>query len=130
MPDRLEGIYRQFGYCWEFQRSYPFPGVDGMETMGRIVNNFRNKAEQVGEIWIVKKTDYLQGIGGLPKSDVLKLELEDGSSIVVRPSGTEPKLKVYFNLYGEGEEGLRRKEKEITEKLGQMIISSGDLGLR
>ena len=121
LQDRLEEIYRQFGYCREFQRSYPFPGTAGMETMGRIENHFRNEVEQIGDIRIVKKTDYLQGIGGLPKSDVLKLVLEDGSSIVVRPSGTEPKLKVYFSLYGDGEEELKRKEKELMEKLRQMV---------
>ena len=124
LPDRLEEIYRQFGYCREFQRSYPFPGTAGMETMGKIVDHFRNEAEEVGGLRIVKKTDYLQGISGLPKSDVLKLELEDGSSIVVRPSGTEPKLKVYFSLYGDGKEELIRREKKLSVMFQKLVMDT------
>lgn len=124
--DRLEEIYRQFGYFREFQLSYPFLGVAGMEKMAGIVDYFRNETEAVGKLGIVKKTDYLQGIDNLPKSNVLKLELEDGSGIVIRPSGTEPKLKVYVSLLYESEEEIKKKEKELAEQLGKIVTEGID----
>lgn len=127
LPGRLEGIYKQFGYCWEFQQSYPFAGADGMEKMAEIVDYFRNGAEQIGGVRIAKKVDYSVGIDGLPKSDVLKLEMEDESSIVVRPSGTEPKLKVYFSLYGDKKEDVIMKEKKLREMFRRAVMDIGSM---
>ncbi len=98
---KLEEIYRKFGFCQTFQRFHPFAGVDGMERMEHIMSYFRNEAEQINGIRIEKKIDYLVGVDGLPKSNVLKLELEDGKQLIIRPSGTEPKLKIYFSLFNE-----------------------------
>ncbi len=128
LPGRLDEIYKQFGYCREFQQSYPFAGADGMEKMAEIVDYFRNGAEQIGGVRIAKKVDYSVGIDRLPKSDVLKLELENGNRLVIRPSGTEPKLKVYFSLYGDGEEELKREKKELVEKL-RLLLASLEKGL-
>ncbi len=119
--DRLEGIYRQFGYCRTFQRSYPFAGVDGIEKMAGIVDYFRNEASQVGGVRIEKKLDYLQGIDGLPRSNVLKLEMEDGNRIVIRPSGTEPKLKVYFTLFEDRQDSLKLQEECWTKEIKDVV---------
>lgn len=65
--------------------------------------------------------DYSQGLDGLPKSDVLRFLLEDDCSLVVRPSGTEPKLKVYISVRANSMEDAKKAEKEIAESLSKMF---------
>ena len=123
LTDMLERIYKQYGYCLTFQKSYPFVGMDGMEKMVGIVDYLRNEASQVSGVRIEKKVDYLQGIAGLPKSNVLKLELEDGSRIVIRLSGTEPKLKVYFTLFEDRQDSLKLQEECWTKRMNDIICN-------
>lgn len=58
----------------------------------------REGVDAIGGLKVEKTIDYINGIDGLPKSDVIRFILEGGSSVVIRPSGTEPKLKVYFSV--------------------------------
>ena len=99
LKDKLNEIYDKYGYYYNTLKSFEFPGSDGFEKMQKIMSNLRNNnLNAINNITIIRCNDYLTGIDNLPKSDVLKYFLEDGSTIVVRPSGTEPKLKMYISL--------------------------------
>ena len=70
---------------------------------------------------VVKLLDYAPGLDGLPKSDVLKFLLEDNCSLVVRPSGTEPKLKIYISVSAENKEMAEEVEDEIAKTAEKWI---------
>ena len=76
---------------------------------------FRGGIKEFGGKKVVKLLDYAPGLDGLPKSDVLKFLLEDNCSIVVRPSGTEPKLKTYISVSAENKEAAEKVEAEIRK---------------
>ena len=76
---------------------------------------FRGGIKEFGGRKVVKLLDYAPGLDGLPKSDVLKFLLEDNCSIVVRPSGTEPKLKTYISVSAENKEAAEKVEAEISK---------------
>ena len=81
--------------------------------MQSIMASFREKIPEFGGKRVKALLDYSMGLNGLPRSDVLKFLLEDGCSLVVRPSGTEPKLKLYASVCAENAEKARETEKEI-----------------
>ena len=96
LQDKLEEIYKEFGYYTTSLQSYEFPGSDGFNKMQSIMKSLReNPLTEIAGQKIIKQLDYLQGIDNLPKSDVIKYYFENGS-LVIRPSGTEPKLKAYI----------------------------------
>lgn len=104
--DVLNNIYEEYGHFWDIQKSIKFEGKEGTKIINKIMSNFRNpNLEYIGNSKITIKEDYKLGIRKsnhnedvltLPKSNVIKLYLEDGSWIAVRPSGTEPKIKFYL----------------------------------
>ena len=97
----LEEVYKKYGYYKEELVSMTLKGIDGMEKIKYMMANFRNSnIQEIANIKVEKINDYKLGIENLPKSDVLKFILEDGSWIAVRPSGTEPKIKFYFGCNG------------------------------
>ena len=112
--DKLEELYKQYGYSMNTLHSYAFEGSAGFEKMQNIMAEFRKGISEFGGKKIVKLLDYSKGLDGLPKSDVLKFLLEDNCSIVVRPSGTEPKLKIYISVSAENKEIAAIIEKEIV----------------
>ena len=82
------------------------------------MKDFRvNNIFEFGGKKIVRILDYAEGLDGLPESDVMKFLLEDSCSVVVRPSGTEPKLKVYISVNAESLEEARKQEQIIVEDL-------------
>ena len=91
---KLDELYAKYGRFVNTLESVEFEGAQGLEKMRGIMDGYR-KAAQIEGKRIVEKTDYLEGIDGLPKSDVIKFVFDDESTMVVRPSGTEPKLKIY-----------------------------------
>jgi phosphoglucomutase len=78
---------------------------------------FRGGLTAIGGKQILNCLDYAEGLDGLPKSDVLKFLLEDNCSVVVRPSGTEPKLKFYISVSASDEAAAKSLESVITEEL-------------
>lgn len=117
LQDRLHIIYEQYGYCLNRVHSYNFEGAAGFKTMQKIMAEFRALSDGLCGYMIEQKLDYAQGINGLPKADVVKFMLEDDSSVIVRPSGTEPKIKVYVTVCAESEDIAESREQEIEKSL-------------
>lgn len=115
--DRLRELYEEYGYCLDTLHSYEFEGSAGLSRMQEIMAGFRKGLETAGPRRVLKCLDYKDGLDGLPRSDVLKFLLEDHCSVVVRPSDTEPKLKLYISVRGENRETARTVEKQIVEAL-------------
>ncbi len=115
--DKLEELYRTYGFCLNTLHSYEFEGSAGFEKMQRIMESFRTGISEIGSKKVETCLDYAKGLDGLPKSDVLKFLLEDNCSVVVRPSGTEPKLKAYISVSAGSREEAGAIEKKITEGL-------------
>ncbi|MCR5449409.1 MAG: phospho-sugar mutase [Solobacterium sp.] len=102
IKQRLEEIYAQYGRYLNKVDSFEFPGLSGMDKMAGIMSSLRETppTEFAGRK-VVKVTDYTKPEEtGLPKANVLIYDLEDGATVVVRPSGTEPKIKTYFTTLG------------------------------
>ncbi len=119
--DKLDELYAKYGYCLNTLHSYEFEGSAGLEKMQGIMATMRNDIPQIGGIKVVKVNDYLKGIDGLPKSDVIKFFLEGNSSVVVRPSGTEPKMKVYVSVSAENETASTAIEKKVVAFMEQLM---------
>lgn len=113
--DKLDELYKTYGYCLNTLHSYEFDGSAGFAKMQSIMQAFRGGIKEFGSKKVVKLLDYAPGLDGLPKSDVLKFLLEDNCSIVVRPSGTEPKLKTYISVSAENKEAAEKVEAEIRK---------------
>ena len=113
--DKLDELYKTYGYCLNTLHSYEFDGSAGFAKMQGIMQAFRGDIKEFGGKKVVKLLDYAHGLDGLPKSDVLKFLLEDNCSIVVRPSGTEPKLKTYISVSAENKEAAEKVEAEICK---------------
>lgn len=117
--DVLAELSKEYGYCLDKLSSYTLAGKKGLAKIADIMAALRVKDVQeilpdIGEI-----RDYAKGIDGLPAENVLKFILKDHSWIAVRPSGTEPKIKVYCSLKGKDEEETSRRflmYKEIWER--------------
>ena len=115
--NKLEELYRTYGYCLNTLHSYTFEGSAGFEKMQRIMRSFREGIEEIGGKRVEKTLDYSLGLDGLPKSDVLKFLLAGNCSAVVRPSGTEPKLKVYLSVSAENREKALEEEERMARQL-------------
>ena len=118
LADKLSELYEKYGYYKTALTSISFPGKDGKNEMDEIVTDLRTTPWQTLCDEKVEVTDYLNGINGLPKSNVLAFA---GKSIkvTVRPSGTEPKLKIYYQVKADSEQTanlLLQKVKEQAEK--------------
>lgn len=119
--ERLDELYHTYGYCMNTLHSYEFDGSAGLAKMQNIMQTFRKGITKFGDKKVVKLLDYTEALGGLPKSDVLKFLLNDHCSIVVRPSGTEPKLKIYISINAENRETAERIEGELLKCVEQIL---------
>ena len=121
LPEKLEEIYETYGFCMNTLHSYEFDGAAGMQKMADIMAAFREADGALGDIRIEKRIDYLPGTDGLPASDVLKFTLEGGSTVVIRPSGTEPKLKMYISIMAEDRASAEATEKKLAKELEKYV---------
>ncbi len=114
--DILEELYETQGYYFERVNSYVLKGLDGQERIKRMMVDFReNPLVNLGELTHERTDDYLEGVRDIPKSNVLKFFFNDGSWYAIRPSGTEPKIKVYMSVVGKDEDDALEKIRLITE---------------
>lgn len=119
--EKLNELYEKYGYCLNTLHSYEFDGSAGFVKMQSIMSAFRGEIGEFAGKKVLKCLDYGVGLDGLPKSDVLKFILEGNCSIVVRPSGTEPKLKTYISVCAENAEAAEAVEKELCESEEQVM---------
>jgi phosphoglucomutase len=116
---KLNEIYNTYGFCLNTLHSYEFPGSAGMQKINSIMADFHKGLKTVcGEK--VRTEDYSVGLNGLPKSDVLKHYTKNGS-VVIRPSGTEPKLKAYISVEAKNKESAEAVEARITTDLEKRL---------
>ena len=102
IKQRMEEIYAQYGRYLNKVDSFEFPGLSGMDKMAEIMSGLRaNPLTEIAGYPVVKVTDYKKPEEtGLPAANVLVYKLEGGAEAIVRPSGTEPKIKTYFTTLG------------------------------
>ena len=115
--DKLDELYKTYGYTNNSLHNYEFDGSSGFEKRQEIRKKFRSGIKEIGGKKVIKSFDYLPGLDGLPKADVLKFVLEDESSIIVRPSGTEPKLKAYISVTKESRQKAKEEDQNIADNL-------------
>ncbi len=117
--DKLNSLYKEFGFYLNKTDNFVFEGAAGFSKMKDIMASFRAGLSSIGGMKIAETLDYAKGINGLPKSDVLKYVLENGSTVVVRPSGTEPKLKMYSSIKAKDEQEAYQIYDKIYKDLGK-----------
>ncbi|SFE68044.1 phospho-sugar mutase [Succiniclasticum ruminis] len=120
--DKLDELYKRHGYCLNTLYSYQFEGAAGFVKMKEIMTDFQTAGiTEFGGRKVETLLDYNTGIDGLPKENVLKFLLEGHGSVVVRPSGTEPKLKTYVTVSAPDKAAAEVIEKKIVEDLKKRI---------
>ena len=125
--EKLNELFQKYGYCMNTLHSYEFEGALGFDKMQNIMKTFREsvgnnlKINSFANKNILKVLDYNKGIDGLPKSDVLKYLLDDGCSVVIRPSGTEPKIKIYISVLASTKENAIIVEKNLIENVCNIL---------
>ena len=115
--DKLNELYQTYGYALNTLHSYEFDGSAGFTRMQNIMEAFRKDISTISDKKVLKVLDYNNGLDGLPKSNVIKFILEGNSSVVVRPSGTEPKLKLYLSICASDKDKATIVEKEVLASL-------------
>ena len=118
MDEVLEGLYKKHGYYLDHLDNYVFTGKEGAEKIASINRKLRGIGTALSPD-IAKMKDFEKGVDGLPPSDVLKYWFKDGSWLAIRPSGTEPKTKVYYCIHDNDQkaaaENLAKKQKLIKD---------------
>ena len=119
IKEHLEGIYQKYGRYLNKVDSFSFPGLSGMDKMAGIMDGLRAKPlTDIGGTKIVKTDDYLEPEKtGLPKANVLIYTLENGETVVIRPSGTEPKIKAYYTTLGTSLEEAEAEKERLANAL-------------
>ena len=119
IKQRLEEIYAQYGRYLNKVDSYEFPGLTGMDKMAGIMQKLReDPLKEIGGHAVTKVTDYEKPEEtGLPAANVLIYSLEGGATVVVRPSGTEPKIKTYFTTLGKDLTEAQAQKDKLAEAL-------------
>ncbi|HFL2572115.1 TPA: phospho-sugar mutase [Clostridioides difficile] len=122
--EALIDTYNKFGYYKEDLKSVTLKGIDGIKKIKEMMLYFRSvKIDNVADVKVDKILDYKEGVDDLPKSDVLKFLLEDGSWIAIRPSGTEPKIKFYFGANSDNQEDVEFKLNNLISYILNVVDS-------
>ena len=125
MLDKMNEIYNEYGYYRDALDSFTLKGKDGLEKISSMMSELRTSESPFEGT--VSVTDYSspvnaeEGFGTLPTSNVLKYVLEDGSWIAVRPSGTEPKIKIYYSIKGVDKDIAEKKLEEIQNTIQKKL---------
>ena len=119
LKERMEAIYAQYGRYLNKVDSFEFPGLSGMDKMAGIMTFLRsNPPHAIGGYDVVKITDYTKTEEtGLPSANVLVYTLAGGASVIVRPSGTEPKIKAYYTTLGKDIAAAEEQKNELSNAL-------------
>jgi phosphoglucomutase len=119
IKQRLEEIYAQYGRYLNKVDSFEFPGLTGMDKMASIMSGLReNPPKDFAGIKVTSVMDFLKPEEtGLPKANVLSYVLEDGAKVMVRPSGTEPKIKAYYTTLGKDLAAAQAEKDALSEAI-------------
>lgn len=118
--DALDDIYAEYGYYLDSLDTFVLKGIEGAHKIQSLMTEFRENGSKFFD-GIKEIFDYSKGIADLPKENVLKYVFEDGSWLAIRPSGTEPKLKVYYSIQDESREKASARLEAIRAKLNEII---------
>lgn len=123
--DVREDLFKTYGYYEEKQISLVLEGIEGQQRIQRMMKSYReNYLRSIGTMKLVETIDYLNGYKDIPSSDVLKFKFDDGSWYALRPSGTEPKIKLYLYTKAFTQEAalqnIASMEKEILAELNKI----------
>ena len=120
--DQMINIYEKYGYYKEGQVSITLEGSKGAEQIKQMMNNLRNsELAKIGKYRVIQAKDMQKDNTGLPKSNVLYYELEEDSWCCVRPSGTEPKIKLYFGVKSNNFENAEKDLEELKQAMTQIV---------
>lgn len=120
LVDGLNEIYDEYGYYLDYLDSFVLKGKDGAEKIQNLMTYFRNTGKDLFD-GIEEVVDFSTGIRDLPKENVLKYIWNDGSWMAIRPSGTEPKIKIYYSIVDEDKNNPQRRLENIREKISSII---------
>ena len=120
LVDALEDIYAEYGYYLDHLDSFVLKGKDGAEKIADLMVYFRDKGMSLFDE-LQEVIDYSKGIADLPKENVLRFIWKNGSWMAVRPSGTEPKIKVYYSIQAETRELAKAKLAEYKNVIDNII---------
>ena len=120
---RLEEIYETYGHYLNAVDSFEFPGLSGMEKMSGIMEALRkNPPKELASYAVTKVTDFEQAeTTGLPRANILLFALENGETVIVRPSGTEPKIKTYFTTKGKGMDEAKKEKEKLAAAMKPLL---------
>ena len=117
LAQAMDALYEKYGYYRNDLASFTFEGAEGMQKMAAIMENLRaNPPKTLDGKAVVKVVDYQTGVNGLPKSNVLEFQT-DATKVLVRPSGTEPKVKVYLSARAANMAAAVKRNQQILEEL-------------
>ena len=119
IKQRLEEIYAQYGRYLNKIDTMEFPGLSGMDKMAQIMSGLRtNPITALGEHKVASVTDYEDTAAtGLPKANVISFVLDDGAKVMIRPSGTEPKIKAYYTTLGKDLAAAQAEKDALAEAI-------------
>ena len=119
LKQRLEEIYAEYGRYLNKIDSFEFPGLSGMDKMSGIMQNLRENAPaEIAGYKVTEVTDYTKTEEtGLPAANVLVYKLENNETVIVRPSGTEPKIKIYYTTLGNDLAEAQAEKDKLAEAL-------------
>ncbi len=132
--DRLMEIYAKYGYVLDCNKSYAFDGLGAMDRMNKVVSAFKTvTVESFGIHKVVATRDYSAGVRktaageveemNIPLNNAVYYEIENGSFVCIRPSGTEPKLKVYYSIRAQKKEHAEKALTVISDAFGELLTS-------
>ena len=123
IKERLEALYTKYGRYLNKVDSFEFPGLSGMDKMAGIMSSLReNPLTEIGGYAVTKVVDYKNTAEtGLPAANVLVYTLEGGATVIVRPSGTEPKIKTYFTTLGKDLAEAEEQKKVLAAALKPIL---------
>ena len=118
--DALNEIYDEYGFYLDALDTFTLKGIDGAQKIQSLMSEFRENGSKFFD-GIKEVFDFSKGIGDLPKENVLKYVFDDGSWMAIRPSGTEPKLKVYYSIQDADRDNAYARLDAIKAKMNSII---------
>lgn len=131
--DILDGLYEKYGQFYQTQQSFEFEGSKGMQKMEHMMESLRNSSlKEIGGFEILsiddyKKSEILEMLSGkiskihLPKADVISFRLAEDNSVIIRPSGTEPKIKIYYSIRSNSVENCKLVYSKISDSFNKIL---------